>query len=173
MLDRILSGKSKVNNVEINQIRTLPVACIYDSPKLALNSAYNSPKMEEHGNHNNENFKAVSLKSKIWTKLKEGSHELSAPGWAHAAKSKNWLQWLYWMVIFIAGTTLTLINILQVVNEYYTWPVVTSTMGDNKRSVEFPAVTVCNLNRFKDSEKFHGIFHCINFVPLEYIAVYW
>ena len=57
------------------------------------------------------------------------------------------------MVIFIAGLAATIYNIVLLMEEFFRFPVITSSDLTNEPSVFFPAVTVCNLNRYCTDRK--------------------
>ncbi len=54
---------------------------------------------------------------------------------------------LIWTAIFCVGVGMTVDSIAFVVHDYYSYPVITSTILSHQTSVTFPAVTVCNHNR--------------------------
>ena len=63
---------------------------------------------------------------------------------------------LYWLAILGVGGYFTLTGLLNVIQDYWRYPSVTSNELVTKTSVTFPAVTVCNLNRI----------HCMNLVEV-------
>lgn len=54
----------------------------------------------------------------------------------------------YWMVLFLLGTALTFKGIADVFINYYEFEVTTSTDVTTKDSVTFPAISICNLNKY-------------------------
>ena len=71
----------------------------------------------------------------------------SLSGVSHAANSRSLVQCSYWLVIFTAGLVMTVMSIKDLMDDYYSYPVVTSSDLKHETSIYFPAVTVCNLNR--------------------------
>ena len=58
------------------------------------------------------------------------------------------LRFLYWMSIFGFFTTMTIYNLVNVIQDYLDHPVITSINLSHKSQVDFPAVTICNQNRY-------------------------
>jgi hypothetical protein len=52
------------------------------------------------------------------------------------------------MVLFILGTALTFKGIADVFLNYYEFEVTTSTDVTTKDTVTFPAISICNLNKY-------------------------
>lgn len=75
-------------------------------------------------------------------------NDTSIAGLNNAAKSKSTVRKAYWVVIFSVLFYFTASGIVSVVDDFLSYPVVTSINLDNKASVAFPAVTVCNHNRY-------------------------
>ena len=100
--------------------------------------------------------------------------ETSIAGISNAANSKSWVRAFIWSAIFIGLAVLTVQGIVevrfclcskileihhiaadndntnsvvQILVEFWEWPIVTSTDVSYKAKVDFPAVTICNLNR--------------------------
>ncbi len=51
------------------------------------------------------------------------------------------------LLLFVVGAFLTIQSLSIVVNEIFHYPVVTTSVLKQRTSVDFPAVTFCNLNR--------------------------
>ena len=88
----------------------------------------------------------MGLFSVVWRTLVDFGKECSIAGLNNAAKAKSVLRSIVWLIIFIVGLGATLRGLILVVKEYYTYPVLTNTVLTQAKSVEFPAITVCNLN---------------------------
>lgn len=89
----------------------------------------------------------MALGKLVWRTSSDYIRESSIAGLSHAAKSRNFLQWAYWMVIFTVGFGLTVRSIIDIIADFYTHPVSTISDLRHENSVTFPAITVCNLNR--------------------------
>lgn len=88
-----------------------------------------------------------SLTSLVSTSMKEFATQTSIAGVGHAVKAKSWIRVFYWLSIFVVCLYYTISGIINVVQDYYTYPFVTNTEMAHSNSLEFPAVTVCNHNR--------------------------
>ncbi|TRY69119.1 hypothetical protein TCAL_04115, partial [Tigriopus californicus] len=51
-----------------------------------------------------------------------------------------------WLILFIAGTSATLIQLHSIMTTYFEYNVVTSVTNTEVQSLDFPAVTICNQN---------------------------
>ena len=51
--------------------------------------------------------------------------ESAVAGVSHAAKSKTYTQCLYWSILFMAGLVATIPALVEVVNDYFAYPVTT------------------------------------------------
>ena len=54
----------------------------------------------------------------------------------------------YWMILFLFGSGFTFKGIADVFINYYQFEVTTSTDVTTKDSVTFPAISICNLNKY-------------------------
>lgn len=72
--------------------------------------------------------------------------ESSVPGVRDIAVSRSFLRRLFWICSFFFFGFLALRDISQLVSEYYTYPITVDVRLRDSRRLQFPAVTVCNLN---------------------------
>ena len=89
----------------------------------------------------------MGLLKVIWATLTDFGHNTEIPGFKNAYKAKSLLRFLYWLAIFVVGLAFTFVSLRGFIADYLSYPVVTATDLTNRASVQFPAVTVCNLNR--------------------------
>ena len=61
--------------------------------------------------------------------------------------SKNAISKAYWLIILVAATVATSINVFNVFEDFLSYPVVTDVKVIQNSSIEFPSVTICNTNR--------------------------
>ena len=64
-----------------------------------------------------------------------------------AGNASSWPRTLYWLLVFSVFFGLTLQGLVSVVLDYYSHPFDTGTELNHESSVDFPAITLCNLNR--------------------------
>ena len=76
----------------------------------------------------------------------------TAHGLARVAAAKSWPARLFWMVVVIFASTLSVYQISLSVTAYRQFRTRTDVFLVSKESLSFPAVTVCNINPFKQSE---------------------
>ncbi len=83
-----------------------------------------------------------------WTTVKymKGS---SIAGLSHAANSRSPTRAFYWLLIFVAGLALTVRSLYVLIDDFLEYPVITSSHLTTKPAVSFPAVTICNINRWR------------------------
>lgn len=72
--------------------------------------------------------------------------ETSLPGVRDIALSRSFLRRIFWVISFFFFGFLALRDISQLVSEYYTYPITVDVRLRDSRRLQFPAVTVCNLN---------------------------
>lgn len=72
--------------------------------------------------------------------------ETSLPGVRDIALSRSFLRRIFWVCSFFFFGFLALRDISQLVSEYYTYPITVDVRLRDSRRLQFPAVTVCNLN---------------------------
>ena len=78
--------------------------------------------------------------------------DTTAHGLGRAAAAKSWVARLFWIAIFIAAFIYSILQICKSVVAYLSYPTKTDISLVNKEKLPFPAVTVCNINPFKQSE---------------------
>ncbi len=74
--------------------------------------------------------------------------ECSISGINNAARAKSAIRAVYWLAIFTIFMVLTVRQLISVITDFYNYPVVTNIDLDHKSSVMFPAISICNLNRY-------------------------
>ena len=84
--------------------------------------------------------------------------ETSISGINNAAKGKSKLRSLIWFLIFSVLAYFTVDGIYEIVIEYFEYPVITSTDIKSEPEVDFPAVTICNLNRVNCHNAFMAMY---------------
>ena len=88
----------------------------------------------------------MGLGGVIWRTLVNFGQESSISGLNNAAKAKSLIRSLVWLALFLVLASLTMRNFILIWMDFNTHPIVTSTELTQEKSVEFPAITVCNLN---------------------------
>ena len=78
--------------------------------------------------------------------------DTTAHGLGPVAAAKSWLVRLFWLVIFGAAFSYSMFEIYQSIKAYRSYPTRTDISIVNKEQLRFPAVTVCNINPFKQSK---------------------
>ncbi|XP_067144921.1 degenerin-like protein asic-2 [Centruroides vittatus] len=79
-------------------------------------------------------------------------------GLPQIAGSRHVLRKLLWCAVLIIGITFCALESYKFMTEFYKYPVVINLEIENKGILEFPAVTVCNINRVRKSE-YHVIIN--------------
>ncbi|XP_078375560.1 bile acid-sensitive ion channel-like [Oculina patagonica] len=78
--------------------------------------------------------------------------DTTAHGLGRVAAAKSWIARLFWISIFIVAFVYSMLEIYQSIAAYLSYPTKTDISIVNKEHLRFPAVTVCNINPFKQSE---------------------
>ncbi|TRY71960.1 hypothetical protein TCAL_08150 [Tigriopus californicus] len=54
---------------------------------------------------------------------------------------------IFWTILWVAGTMATLFSVYETCQEFFSYPVITSTEVENSHAVDFPSLGICNLNQ--------------------------
>ena len=90
--------------------------------------------------------------------LFEFGAETSISGINNSAKGKSKVRSTIWLLLFSLLAYLTVVGIYDIVVEYFQYPVITNTDLTYKPEVDFPAVTICNLNRVNCHNAFLAMY---------------
>ena len=83
----------------------------------------------------------------VWQTLLDFGRETSIAGIGNVISRKSYAKKLYWLILFLAMTGLTLYGLIEYFTAYLEYEVTTSTDLNHVPSVDFPAVSICNLNK--------------------------
>ena len=97
---------------------------------------------------NGQTLNNMGLKSVLRERFLDFGDKTSIAGLNNAVHSKSRCKIAYWMVLFLLGTAFTFKGIADVFINYYEFEVTTSTDVTTKESVTFPAISICNLNKY-------------------------
>ncbi len=89
----------------------------------------------------------TTTKSIVWGTTVNYLRASSFSGVSHAANAQTTTRAAYWTAIFVVGLGLTARSLSFLIGEFLQYPVTTSVEVVAKKTSDFPAVTVCNLNR--------------------------
>ena len=78
--------------------------------------------------------------------------DTSAHGLSRVAAAKSWPGRLFWMAVFLSASVISIHQITKSFATYLQYPTKTDFSVTIKEQLLFPAVTVCNINPFKQSE---------------------
>ena len=99
----------------------------------------------------------MSLRKVIWDTFIDWCQNSTIAGVSRTVKSKSYVKKLYWITLFLVGVYFTIITTYNVFDDYFLYEVRTSTDLSYETSIPFPAVTICNQNRFVISMKTLGV----------------
>ena len=94
----------------------------------------------------------------VWRTLKEFSCETSVSGINNSAKGNSRIRSTAWLAVFGLLAYATADGIYGIVVDYLKYPVITNTDLTHRSEVDFPAVTICNLNRVNCHNAFQAMF---------------
>ena len=80
------------------------------------------------------------------------------PGLNNAAKAKSRMRMLVWALIFAIFSFMSVSNLASFVADFQSHPVTTSINVTKRSQIEFPAVTICNLNRSNANLKLYSLY---------------
>lgn len=78
--------------------------------------------------------------------------DTTAHGLGRVATAKSWPARLFWIVILITASVISIYQISASITTYLEYSTKTDVSIVIKEQLRFPAVTVCNINPFKQSE---------------------
>ncbi|GFO07432.1 acid-sensing ion channel 3 [Plakobranchus ocellatus] len=84
--------------------------------------------------------------------IHEFTHSTSMHGVQHVMGHKSVWRRMVWSVLVIGFVAWAAHNVYQIVSDYNSHPVQTSLSSEYHNKMNFPAVTVCNLNRIRRSK---------------------
>ena len=103
-------------------------------------------------------FQILRVVRKTWEKFLQAT---SMPGLANAGKEQtSILRRVIWLIAFTIMFYVSLCQIINIVKEYFTYPVTTKVTVMNSPIVFFPAVTICNQNRINCCNLVHTMGAC-------------
>ena len=91
--------------------------------------------------------KNMTLCTVLWETLQNFGDQTSIAGLGQAVQRKQIANKIYWFILFVIGSILTIEGMINTLNVYYQYSVSTNSEVTRKDSITFPAVSVCNLNR--------------------------
>ncbi|KAK8774917.1 hypothetical protein V5799_010551 [Amblyomma americanum] len=75
----------------------------------------------------------------------------TVPGFIQLAQSRNPFRIVIWVVVFVGLGSVALSNLYELMDEYFRYPLTVNIRLEDVNNVEFPAVTICNLNPVRKS----------------------
>ena len=65
-------------------------------------------------------------------------------------QGKSAIRTVVWLAVFSALAATTILGIVEVLNEFFEYEVITSSDISHETQIQFPAITVCNINKARD-----------------------
>ena len=93
--------------------------------------------------------------------LLEFGKQTSIAGIGNTIARKSYAKKIYWGVLFVVMLFATLQGLISTILSYYKYEVTTSTDLDHVPSVIFPAISICNLNKYVNFS-LACMFVCLN-----------
>ena len=84
----------------------------------------------------------------VWETLLEFGQQTSIAGIGNVIARKSYAKKVYWFILFVVMLFATLQGLIDTIISYYKYDVTTSTDLNHVPSVIFPAITICNLNKY-------------------------
>ncbi|KAK2171334.1 hypothetical protein NP493_1078g01004 [Ridgeia piscesae] len=88
----------------------------------------------------------------LWRLMKEKALETGVQGVPNIARTRDTVRRAFWILVVFAGTVLMTWQVTVSFMKFYTYPVKTQILYKSAGQVEFPAVTICNLNPLRVSQ---------------------
>ena len=82
----------------------------------------------------------------VWETLLDFGRQTSIAGIGNAVSRKSYAKKIYWLLLFILMCALTIFGLIDTLLAFSKREVTTSTDLEYVPSVDFPSVSICNLN---------------------------
>lgn len=99
---------------------------------------------------NKEEKKPLRLNS-LPKLIQEHLETSSAPGLSNIKRSTNRFGKIFWTSLVCFSFTIVCFQTIQLYNEFKAYPIRVTSTYEYNRSLQFPAVTICNLNPLRSS----------------------
>jgi hypothetical protein len=86
----------------------------------------------------------------VWNTLADFGSHTTIGGLCKAGMTASWPRQIYWITIFSVLFAYTVSLLVDNINQYLQFSVVTSNNLDYSPSITFPAITICNQNRYSN-----------------------
>ncbi|XP_052769455.1 acid-sensing ion channel 4-B-like isoform X2 [Mya arenaria] len=86
------------------------------------------------------------------TSMKEWSNNTTFHGIRYISSSTAWCRRIMWLLFVLGCLTAVILQIIDRVNYFYSWPLNVNVKINYNQTLEFPAVTICNQNAFRGTE---------------------
>ncbi|XP_050390140.1 amiloride-sensitive sodium channel subunit gamma [Patella vulgata] len=83
--------------------------------------------------------------------VKDFAANSSMHGWPKAAESKGNFRRFMWIILTLIGSGIAIQHVAKIIILYNQWPLSTVVTIENNNKLDFPAVTICNMNPAKRS----------------------
>ncbi|XP_069139076.1 amiloride-sensitive sodium channel subunit alpha-like [Argopecten irradians] len=93
----------------------------------------------------------VSAKDSPKEKFRQYADNCYMHGPSAIARSVNIVRMTLWILVFMAGWGMTIWQLTQLIQKFYTYPTSTNLILNSNGSMQFPAVTLCNSNPVRKS----------------------
>ena len=84
----------------------------------------------------------------------------SIPGFSQARGSDNKYSRCVWAVLFVVGVILTIYGVKSSISNYLEYRSITTVTTEPQSILEFPSVTICNLNKVHCGNLYDMIARC-------------
>ena len=96
----------------------------------------------------NRRWFKMGLIQVLWKTFLNWCEDTSIAGLSKGVSSKSNLKKAYWLCLFTIGAYCTIEGVVQTITDYKRYEVTTSNDLLFKSSVPFPAISICNQNRY-------------------------
>ncbi|XP_012941892.1 amiloride-sensitive sodium channel subunit gamma-like [Aplysia californica] len=109
-----------------------------------------------------------SKKANVGRIANEFAENTSMHGMANAVnihKRFNGLLWknVFWFLLILCGIVMSIMNLVKIAEDFRSSPVTTEVKMEYQPKIEFPSVTICNMNKWRNSQ--FATFNLSIFVP--------
>lgn len=104
-------------------------------------------KVAENRTSNETDFKNISNVKAV---IKETLLETTAHGLPHIIKRENIFLKVFWLMCFLASASACGFMVYTAIDDYLSWDAVSKVEIIQQIPTPFPAVSICNINSFKD-----------------------
>lgn len=152
-INKLKRNKAKdietIQTFDDSNYRIVYASRVYDEEKIYHLTSQNEFKLiSPERNNQNDLEKNKNKRLIIWSLVKESAISSTMHGLPNVFRLENKFLKLMWIVCFLGALIYCIYTIASIIKTFLLFEVLTNQQVSNTSPVDFPAITVCNINPF-------------------------